>query len=218
MSEPPEADAGQQIGFGPKDLHLLDLALSKAPELYLAAWAVKRRRELRLSYPLSNHRDLLKLMGNKEFAGGGYRIRPRDVARYMPPEFFPINTDEDLLVKVHIALAAGPDDRSSPPYARSKRQRIMSLSPTVCPAGVFTNIYSSTSMTGYLLVSMNGFDQTVAYAVYESSPPFYFRNTLTFAGGSGSGGPTYLKIGPGAVQVYLWVMPTTAAAMLCISV
>lgn len=93
----------------------------------------------------------------------------------------------------------------------------MSRAPTICVPGVFTQIYFSQSLVGYLLVQMTGLDQAVTYDVYQSSPPFYFRNTLTFSGGAGSGGDTLLKIGPGALSVNLWVMPTTRCGMLCSS-
>lgn len=93
----------------------------------------------------------------------------------------------------------------------------MSRAPTICVPGVFTQIYFSLSLTGYLVVQMTGLDQTVTYDVYESVPPFYFRNTLTFSGGNGSGGTTFLKIVPGALQVNLWAMPTTRCGMLCSS-
>lgn len=93
----------------------------------------------------------------------------------------------------------------------------MARGATICPPGVFTQIYFSTSLTGYLLVNMTGLDQTVTYDVYESAYPFYFRNTLTFSGGGGSGGNTLLKIGPLALGVNLWVRPTLRAGMLCSS-
>lgn len=93
----------------------------------------------------------------------------------------------------------------------------MGTRPIICPPGAFTRIYAAVALTGYLWVEMTGLDQTVTYDVYESAPPFYFRNTLTFSGGSGSGGSTILKIGPGAVEADLLVMPTTLCFMRCSS-
>jgi len=93
-----------ELAFAPGDFDILDMALRRNAELLLGAWAVKRRRQLRLPYPLADPESLVALINGEEFIGGGYRILPQDIARYMPLEFFPIDSDEALIDRVRIAL------------------------------------------------------------------------------------------------------------------
>jgi hypothetical protein len=93
-----------ELAFDPGDFDILDMALRRNAELFLGAWAVKRRRELQLAYPLLDHKSLTKLIDHEEFVGRGYGILPEDIARYMPLEFFPIDSDEALIDRVRIAL------------------------------------------------------------------------------------------------------------------
>ena len=108
MSNESEAE----LVFAPQDFDLLDLALRQDPELRLAAWAAKRRRELGLAYPLSGPSSLVELMDNGEFVGGGYRILAEDVARYVSVEFFPIESDVALIGRIHMALVRARQESS----------------------------------------------------------------------------------------------------------
>jgi hypothetical protein len=101
-----------ELTFEPEDFEVLDIALRRDPELRLGAWAAKRRRQLGLTYPLVDIGALLDLMNAGEFVGGGYRISSEDVARYMPQKFFPINSDEDLIGRVRIALVRARQEQT----------------------------------------------------------------------------------------------------------
>lgn len=107
-----EREAQTEMVFEAPDLDLLNLAVKWVPELCIATWAAKRRRELGLGYPFAGPDDLLKLLAGKDFLGGGYRIRPEDVARYVPAVFFPISSDEDLIGKVRISLVRASQEHS----------------------------------------------------------------------------------------------------------
>ena len=90
--------------FGADDIDILDLALMRNPELRVCAWAVKQARATGLKYPVLGPTGLFSLHPSEEVAVAGHRITRDAVIRHMPPEFFPITNEAELIDRVHIAL------------------------------------------------------------------------------------------------------------------
>jgi hypothetical protein len=95
---------GADVQFEPADFEVIDLTLGQIPELRLCALALKRARALNLKYPVKNAKALTVLIGNKRFVGGGHKIRPADIGRFMPAEFFPLTNEGELVSRIYMAL------------------------------------------------------------------------------------------------------------------
>ena len=95
---------GADLEFDSSDFEIVDLVLGQIPELRICAIALKRFRALKLKFPVKSQKSLNVLIGNKSFKGGGHIIGTKDIARYMPSEFFPISDEGELVSRVYIAL------------------------------------------------------------------------------------------------------------------
>jgi hypothetical protein len=98
------ASSAKDIVFGKDDFEVLDLAVSLNPDLRISALAVKRARDAKLKYPIERVDALQLLLHKGVFKGGGHHILPDDVHHYMPEQFFPIDSEEELISRIYIAL------------------------------------------------------------------------------------------------------------------
>ena len=96
--------AGAELRFDPSDFEVIDLVLGQIPELRVCAFALKRARATNLKFPLSSAKDLFGLLQNRRFAGGGHEFGTKDIATYLPAEFFPIIDEGELVSRLYIAL------------------------------------------------------------------------------------------------------------------
>jgi len=96
--------ASAEIAFEPADFDVLDIALSLIPELRIAALVVKRARQAKINYPIDRAEVLVALLGKKRIVVAGHRIAPDDVAAYLPPEFFPIAHEGELVSRAYLGL------------------------------------------------------------------------------------------------------------------
>jgi hypothetical protein len=96
---------GDGITFAPDDFEILDLTLYVMPELRVCAQAVKMARAAGIRYPIDNPDELLALVDEDAgFAGGGYEFSREGARAYLPPEYFPIAHEGELMSRIFLAL------------------------------------------------------------------------------------------------------------------
>jgi hypothetical protein len=98
----------EQVVFTPADLDLLVKVIRLIPNLEMVLYAARAVRA-NLSYPIANHQALIPLFEaeNQVFEVGQHRIAFHEAQRFLPAEFFPITSEDDLLTKVYITLCNG---------------------------------------------------------------------------------------------------------------
>ena len=83
--------------FGPEDLRLLNLILPHYPDVMDVVRSV-RHAVGRVTYPVQSFEQLADALGGVTIAGGSFSIA--DAQRLLPPYYFPIHSEEDLISKV----------------------------------------------------------------------------------------------------------------------
>ncbi len=95
---------GASLRFEPGDFEALDLALGQIPELRICAMALKRMRDTKLKFPIVDAKGLSGLLEKGRFEGGGHEFSSKDVATFMPPQFFPINDEGELVSRMYVGI------------------------------------------------------------------------------------------------------------------
>jgi hypothetical protein len=103
------AGAGGKGGghFDADDVDLLESALELVPDLDIVTYIAKLARK-RAQYPLSDHAALRTLFGRSR--SGRFKDRVLTVEhaeRFLPREFFPIDSERDLMCKLLIVFQRG---------------------------------------------------------------------------------------------------------------
>jgi hypothetical protein len=83
--------------FQPEDLRLINLVLLHYPDVSDVIRAVKHA-VARVTYPVRTVDELADALGGLTIAGGAFSLA--DAERLLPPYYFPILSEEDLVVKV----------------------------------------------------------------------------------------------------------------------
>jgi hypothetical protein len=105
-SRPKAPSAADGAPFGTQDLDLLEKALDLIPNLTLAAYiAALVRRKAR--YPLTAHSDFLSIAAGRALRFKGRHLTMQEAERFLPKEFFPIETEQQLLVRLLVAFQRG---------------------------------------------------------------------------------------------------------------
>jgi hypothetical protein len=91
-------------GFVPDDVDLLDLALSAAPALRAATMLVKTARERGFGYPVESATRVSELLGGDLVEAGEFTVPARALTEAIPPEFFPLAHEGELLSALHMAF------------------------------------------------------------------------------------------------------------------
>jgi hypothetical protein len=97
------AGQARSIPMPREEADILDMALSLVPELKVAALAVSRARQAGIEYPIANTEPIRGLVG-KGLRAGGHSIMPDEIARFLLPGDFPIDTEPELLNVVYVTL------------------------------------------------------------------------------------------------------------------
>jgi hypothetical protein len=96
--------AGADLRFEPSDFEVVDLVLGQIPELRICAFALKRARATKLQFPIAEAKTLFPLLEKRQFEGGGHEFGTKDIATFMPPEFFPILDEGEFVSRMYVAL------------------------------------------------------------------------------------------------------------------
>jgi hypothetical protein len=83
--------------FRPEDLRLINLILPHYPEVADVIRTVKHA-VARVKYPIQNFDELAEALGGFTIAGGSFS--QAEAQRLLPPYYFPIASEEDLIVKI----------------------------------------------------------------------------------------------------------------------
>jgi hypothetical protein len=83
--------------FLPDDLRLINLVLPHYPDVLDVLRAVKNA-VARVTYPVRTVDELANALGGLTIAGGAFSLA--DAERLLPPYYFPITSEEDLVAKV----------------------------------------------------------------------------------------------------------------------
>jgi hypothetical protein len=83
--------------FQPEDLRLINLVLLHYPDVSDVIRAVKHA-VARVTYPVRTVDELADALGGLTIAGGAFSLA--DAERLLPPYYFPIASEEDLVAKV----------------------------------------------------------------------------------------------------------------------
>lgn len=83
---------------------ILDKALKLVPELRIGVEAVQRARNSSLSYPIESVQEVLHLLHEESYRKEGHDITRASLPRFLTPELFPIQDEEDLIGKVYLSL------------------------------------------------------------------------------------------------------------------
>jgi hypothetical protein len=109
--------AGADLEFEPSDFEVVDLVLGQIPELRICATALKRARAAKLTFPINEPKSLFGLFQGKKFKGGGHEFGTDEAVTYMPPEFFPINHEGELVSRMYTALVRCKHEAASKVHA-----------------------------------------------------------------------------------------------------
>lgn len=101
MAETIETDRLDLSGF-PADI--LDLVLEVVPELRICALAIRRVREKRVAYPLTEASQVQALMDEVVLQKEQHLITKPHVVQYLTVELFPVEDERDFAAKVYLAL------------------------------------------------------------------------------------------------------------------
>jgi len=112
-----------RVKFEADDFEIMDLALDQARELRICAAAVRAARHAGLKYPMESSQDLIGLLGGEKGVIEGHLISELTVSRYLSKEFFPIESESELITRCYVALMRCRDDvqwaARAPDYAMS---------------------------------------------------------------------------------------------------
>ena len=100
-------EADQPRFFDSEDVGLLEAVLDLVPDLDIVAYAAKLARE-RVTYPIDDHSGLLPLFSGQD----GVIFKDRQITfeqavRFIPREFFPIESERDFLCRLLIVFQRG---------------------------------------------------------------------------------------------------------------
>ncbi|HKP90939.1 MAG TPA: hypothetical protein VJT75_13310 [Thermoleophilaceae bacterium] len=99
--------------FDADDLDLLEDVLGLVPNLTEVAFAGKLARE-RLKFPVRTHRTLDPLFGKEgALELGGRRVSSEQTRRYIPQQWFPIESVDDLVRKLLLAFHRRDAERAA---------------------------------------------------------------------------------------------------------
>jgi hypothetical protein len=102
---PDKSQEPRRIKFDDSDFDVLATVLDTQPELKICALALKESRKLEVKYPLKNLDVITKLLGSKKtLVVEGHRISAATIEKYLIKEDFPIEDENQLIARVHIAL------------------------------------------------------------------------------------------------------------------
>ncbi|WP_026853522.1 hypothetical protein [Geothrix fermentans] len=111
----------RRLEFNRDDFEVLDIALKEAPELRLCAGVLRAAREAKIEYPITSVKQLIKLLPEQQMYIEGHWLRPVLIERYMRQEYLPIENEQDLVARCHLALIRCREDVRwavhAPPYA-----------------------------------------------------------------------------------------------------
>lgn len=83
--------------FQPEDLRLINLILPHYPDVVDVIRAVKHA-VARVTYPVESFEELSEALGGLTIAGGSFTLS--EAQSLLPPYYFPIGSEEDLIAKV----------------------------------------------------------------------------------------------------------------------
>lgn len=97
----------QQI-FEAKDVELLQKVLLLNPDLETVAYIAKLARD-KITYPIKSPENLLPLFRGRSsvFVFKENKLTFKQAEKFIPKEFFPIETEDDLLRRLLIVFAIG---------------------------------------------------------------------------------------------------------------
>jgi len=125
--------------FEPEDLRLINLVLLHYPDVSDVIRAVKHA-VARVTYPVRTVDELADALGGFTIAGGAFSLA--DAERLLPPYYFPIASEEDLVTKVADLRAQAAGLSAIPPedditwIAPVEAAPENSLPPAISPADV----------------------------------------------------------------------------------
>lgn len=93
--------------FDANDVELIETVLDLVPDLDLVAYVAKIARK-KLKYPIKDHEAFRPLF--RSHAAAPFKNRAfafDDLLEFIPQEFFPIETERDLMCRLLIALQRG---------------------------------------------------------------------------------------------------------------
>lgn len=93
------------------DLELLNAALKLHPTLFSAAHLVYAARKIGISYPLKEVDDLKPIFG-KFPTFGSLEIEFEKAKKFIPPKFFPIESEDELLARALMAFSIGENSHA----------------------------------------------------------------------------------------------------------
>jgi len=105
----------------PDDVEVLETAIDLLPELRASAIALRQARRIGLTYPIEDPKTLAKLLDKGAMKEAGYSINFADIISLLPPEYFPISDEGELIGRTYAAFvrcreglseASRADDRS----------------------------------------------------------------------------------------------------------
>ena len=127
--------------FQAGDLRLINLILPHYPEVVDVIHAVKQVVD-RVTYPIQSFDELAEALGDVSIAGGAFS--PAEAQRLLPPYYFPIVSEDDLITKIGDmraqagTMAAFPADDDVTWIAPSEKPPEDSKSPDIDLADVPT--------------------------------------------------------------------------------
>jgi hypothetical protein len=86
------------------DLDLVELALCVHPELRIVVLIGQQARARGLRYPIEDVEELAALAGDERMELGEHVVDADSIRHAVPPEWFPISHEGELLTVVHRAL------------------------------------------------------------------------------------------------------------------
>jgi hypothetical protein len=104
---------------------LYEKVLQKSPELWMAANAALLMREKGGKYPINSSDDFLRLANKgRYFSLGDQRIDIKQIRRYFPKKFYPIEDEDDLISKVLAASYWGSQAHEMEDRIRSAKKEM----------------------------------------------------------------------------------------------
>jgi hypothetical protein len=118
----------EQSYFDERDVDLLVDVISLVPNLGEVAHAAKLARG-RAKYPIEGYDGLAALLDDGRSARFGDReVTLDDVHRFFPKEFFPVDSEQDLIAKLLIAFQRGEVEHLKEKVPMPRRK------PTIAPS------------------------------------------------------------------------------------
>lgn len=93
------------------DLDILNAALELHPTLFSATHLVYAARKIGISYPLKGVDDL-KPIFEKFPTFGSLEIEFEQAKKFIPPKFFPIESEDELLARALMAFSIGENSHA----------------------------------------------------------------------------------------------------------